>query len=276
MSRRRVVVGVCAIGVGTLVLSGCGFRVASQQFSDDNAVQQTVSAVRIENGSGRVHISVGAKPGVHRTVYYQNDKPAQTSHFEGDTLVLEDCKIRNCSIDYDVVLAAGAKVMGEVGSGEIELTGMSEVGVQAGSGNITVRDVAGPVTVKVSSGRAELSGLGQSAVVEASSGDVRLTDVKGDATVVARSGSVVGTGLSGKTSVQSSSGDVTLTMAASQNVKVTASSGDIRVNVPKGTPYKTSVTTSSGDQRVNVATDPNASTVMELQANSGDVTVDYS
>src|SRR5690349_4789323 len=48
MSRRRVVLGVCAIGAGMLALSGCkGFNPASQSFTDDTAVQQTVSAVRI-------------------------------------------------------------------------------------------------------------------------------------------------------------------------------------------------------------------------------------
>jgi hypothetical protein len=276
MSRRRVVLGVCAIGVGTLLLSGCNARFrGGSSFSDDTGVQQKVSSVRIENGSGFVHVRVGARPNVHRTVFFASDKPGPTSHFEGETLVLEDCKVHNCSIDYDVVLPVGAKVAGEVGSGDVELVGMSEVGVRAGSGDVVVRDVSGPVTLKLSSGKAELSGLAQSAVVEASSGDVNLTDIRGDVTVLSRSGTVTGTSLGGKTSVEASSGDVRLDMASVQNVKATASSGNVKITVPRGDPYKVSAKTSSGDETCNIVNDPSAGHTMDVVAHSGDIRVDY-
>jgi hypothetical protein len=270
------VLGVCAIGAGTLLLSGCdGFRPASSQFSDDTGVQQAVTAVRLETGSGSVRIRTGAQPNVHRTVYYVNDKPGQTSRFEGGTLVLEGCKTRNCSVDYDVTLPAGAKVMGEVGSGEVEIAGMSEVGVRAGSGDVRVRDITGPVTVNVSSGRAELTGLAQSAVVEASSGDIVLADIKGDVTVLSRSGEVTASGIGGRTSVDSSSGDVQLTMASPQNVKASASSGNIDLRVPRTGAYRLDIKTSSGDQNVNIDTSASSGTVLDLDASSGDITVDY-
>ncbi|MET0235621.1 MAG: DUF4097 family beta strand repeat-containing protein [Kibdelosporangium sp.] len=276
MSRRRVVLGVCAIGVGTLLLSGCdGFRAVSSQFSDDTGVQQKVTAVRLESGSGSVRIRVGTQANVHRTVFYVNDKPGQTSRVEGDTLVLEDCKKRNCSVDYDVTLPVGAKVIGEVGSGEVEITGMAEVGVQSGSGDVRVKDVPGPVTVHVSSGRAELTGLGQSAVVEASSGDVVLSDIKGDVTVMSRSGEVVASRLGGKASIENSSGDVRVAMAGTQGVKVSASSGSISLQVPRGTAYRVDAETGSGEKTVNIDTSPNSAHLLDLEASSGDITVDY-
>jgi hypothetical protein len=257
-------------------LSGCvGFRTASSSFTDDTGVRQKVASVRIENGSGNVKIHVGAQPNVHRTVFFANDKPDPTSHFEGDTLVLENCKVRNCSIDYDVVLPEGAKVVGEVGSGDIELVGMSEVGVRAGSGDVVVRDAAGPVTLQVSSGETELSGLAQSAVVKASSGDVKLTNVRGNATVLSRSGGVIATGMGGKISVESSSGDVQIDMASVQNVKATASSGGIQLTVPRGDPYKVTARTSSGDTDCKIPSDPTASHTIDLEASSGDVSVGY-
>lgn len=275
MSRRRVVLGVCTIG--TLLLSGCsGFRAASSTFDDDIAVQQPVSAVRMETGSGSVKVRAGTAASIHRKVYYLGDKPGGSTHFEGgDTLVLEDCKQNNCSIDYDVVLPSGAKIIGKVGSGDITVVGMAEVGVQAGSGNITVRDVTGPVTVRASSGDVDLSGLGQAVVAEASSGDIKLTNVKGDATLLSRSGSVIGNDLSGKTSVESSSGDVTLTMSATTAVKATASSGNIQLHVPRGENYKVTAHTSSGDQNVNITNDPAARNLLDLDASSGDITVSY-
>ncbi|MEV4311670.1 DUF4097 family beta strand repeat-containing protein [Actinocrispum sp. NPDC049592] len=275
MSRRRVVVlGICA--AGTLLLAGCnGFRAASSTFDEDVPVGQPVSTVRIESGSGDVRIHTGSKANIHRKVYYQGDKPGATTRFEGNTLVLAECGQRNCSIDYELTLPVAAKVIGEAGSGNIEVVGMSEVGVRAGSGDVTVRNVAGPVTVNTGSGNAELSGLGQSAVVEVSSGDVRLTDVKGDATIQAHSGKVTGTNLGGKTSVDSSSGDVVLSMSAVRNVKATASSGNIKVQVPRGENYHVSAVTDSGDESVNILNDPAGPNLLDLHASSGDITVDY-
>jgi hypothetical protein len=276
MSRRRVVLGVCAIGVGTLLLSGCdGFRVASSQFSDDTGVQQAVTAVRLETGSGSVRIRVGAQPNIHRTVFYVNDKPGPTSRFDGGTLVLEDCRQRNCSVDYDVTLPAGTKVMGEVGSGEVEIVAMSEVGVRARSGDVRVRDITGPVTVNVASGRAELTGLAQSAVVEASSGDIVLAGIKGDVTVLSRSGEVQASGLGGKTSIESSSGDVRITMATAQNVKASVSSGNLDVRVPRSGAYRVDAKSGSGEQNVNIDTSSGSATVLDLNASSGDISVDY-
>ncbi|CAM4239850.1 DUF4097 domain-containing protein [Kibdelosporangium persicum] len=273
---RRVVLGVCAIGAGTLLLSGCdGFRMSSQNFSDTTDITQQVASVRIDNGSGAVRIRAGATASVRRTVYYRDDKPGQTHRVDGDTLVLEDCEQRNCSIDYEVTLPTAAKVMGEVGSGEVEVVGMAEVGVRAGSGDVRVRDVPGPVTVNVSSGRAELTGLGQSAVVEASSGDVSVTDVKGDLTVLSRSGEVNAVGVGGRTSVESSSGDVRVDMAVPQSVKVVASSGGIRVTVPRGQLYRADVSTDSGERRISVDTSPQSQYVLNLEASSGDIEVGY-
>ncbi|WP_168211505.1 DUF4097 family beta strand repeat-containing protein [Actinosynnema sp. ALI-1.44] len=274
---RRVVLGVCAIGVGTLLLSGCdGFRVNSSNFSDTTDLTQKVAAVRIDNGSGSVRIRTGATSSVKRTVYYRGDnKPGQTHRLEGDTLVLNDCDQNNCSVDYEVTLTAAAKVMGENRSGEVEVASMSEVGVRTGSGDVRVRDIPGPVTVNVRSGRAELINVGQSAVVEAGSGDVVVTGVKGDVTIKARSGATDATGVEGKASIDSSSGDVRLDMVTAQSAKVTAQSGAINVLVPRGQAYKTNVSTSSGEKTVNVDTSQDSKYVLDLEARSGDVTVDY-
>ncbi|ALG14301.1 hypothetical protein AOZ06_52140 [Kibdelosporangium phytohabitans] len=269
--------GVCAIGVGTLLLSGCdGFRVNSSNFSDTTDITQKIASVRIDNGSGAVRIRTGATSSVKRTVYYRSDnKPGQTHRVEGDTLVLNECDQNNCSVDYEVTLAAAAKVMGENRSGEVEVTGMSEVGVRAGSGDIRIKDVPGPVTVNVRSGRAELANLGQSAVVEASSGDVVVNGVKGDVTIKAHSGGTEATGVEGKASISSASGDVRLDMVTAQSAKVTAQSGTINVLVPRGQAYRANVTTSSGDKTINVDTSPDSKYVLDLEARSGDVQVDY-
>jgi DUF4097 and DUF4098 domain-containing protein YvlB len=64
-------------------------------------------------------------------------------------------------------------------------------------------------------------------------------------------------------------------MSAITSVKATASSGNIELHVPRGEGYKVGVRTSSGDQHVNIANDPAGKNQLDLEASSGDVTVDY-
>jgi hypothetical protein len=276
MSRRRVVLGVCAIGAGALLLSGCnGLRTASKSATDEMSVTQPVKSVRLETGSGNVHIAPGPQALVKRTVFFAGDKPGPTSRVEGDTLVLGDCPQDRCSVDYDVTLPTGASVLGETSSGDVDISGMTGVQLKTTSGDKHIRDISGPVTLRGSSGKTQLSNLGASAVVEASSGDVILSTVKGDVTVQVTSGHVSATDLGGQASVKASSGDVNLSLGAAHNVNVVVSSGNVQVNVPQGTPYRVNVKTSSGNKDVGIATDPSASTSMDLQATSGDVTVSY-
>lgn len=276
MSRRRVVLGVCAMGATALLLSGCnGLRVASKQATDEMSVTQAVRSVRLDTSSGDVHIAVGQQAAVKRTVHYAGDMPGPTSRVEGDSLVLESCPHDTCSIDYDVTLPAGAKVLGETSSGDIDITGMTEVGLKSSSGDKTLRDISGPVTLENSSGKVMLTNLGGSAVVKSTSGDVILSTVKGDVTVQLTSGHVSGTGLGGQASVKASSGDVDLGLTAAHNVNVVATSGNVLVTVPQGTPYRVNAKTSSGNKEIGIATDPSSSTSMELQASSGDITVSY-
>jgi len=277
MSRRRVVLGVCAIGAGALLLSGCnGLRMASSTATDEMSVTQPVKSVRLETGSGNVHIAPGPQALVKRTIHFAGgDKPGPTSRVEGDTLVLGDCTQDRCSVDYDVSLPTGASVLGETSSGDVDISGMTGVQLKTTSGDKSIRDISGPVTLRGSSGKTQLSNLGASAVVEASSGDVILSTVKGDVTVQVTSGQVSATDLGGQASVKASSGDVNLSLGAAHNVNVVASSGNVLVTVPQGTPYRVNVKTSSGNKEVGIATDPSASTTMDLQATSGDVTVNY-
>jgi hypothetical protein len=276
MSRRRVVLGVCAMSATALLLSGCnGLRAASKTATDETGVTQPVKSVRLETGSGNVHIAPGSQGLVKRTVYFAGDKPGPTSRVEGDTLVLGPCPQDACSVDYDVTLPAGAKVIGEATSGDIDISGMTEVGIKTTSGDKTLRGISGPVTLEGSSGKVTLNDLGGSAVVRSTSGDVILTTVKGDVTVQLTSGHVSGTGLGGQASVKASSGDVDLAMAASHNVNVVVTSGNVSVKVPRGTPYRANLKTTSGNQDVSIATDPSATTAMDLQASSGDISVNY-
>ncbi|MET0132420.1 MAG: DUF4097 family beta strand repeat-containing protein, partial [Kibdelosporangium sp.] len=64
-------------------------------------------------------------------------------------------------------------------------------------------------------------------------------------------------------------------MDSAQNVKATASSGDINLIVPRGAPFKVQSRSSSGEQNINIATDPAGQSLLDLDASSGDITVNY-
>ncbi|MFD1045248.1 DUF4097 domain-containing protein [Kibdelosporangium lantanae] len=174
-----------------------------------------------------------------------------------------------------MTLPAGAKVLGETSSGDLDIAGMTEIGLKTTSGDKTLRDISGAVTLEGSSGKITLARVGGAATVKSTSGDVILSTVKGDVTVQLTSGSVSGTDLGGQATVSASSGDINLGLSATHNVKATATSGNVYVKVPRGTPYRVTAQTSSGNRDINVATDPAAGAAMDLQANSGDIAVNY-
>jgi hypothetical protein len=237
MRIKHVVAGV-AIGAAGLLLTGCDFGdVAGTRFSDNESLGQDISEVRFTNDSGDVKITVGDTVEVRRTIKYDQDKPGKTYRVDGgDTLVLEECKERNCWVSYDVTVPEGTKVSGHADSGSVELVGVASANVEAESGDITVRDVAGEVNASAQSGSVDLSGIGGAVVAGAESGTV------------------------------------TVGLTAAQNVSVRTESGDIEVSVPDAN-YQVNATTDSGKVDNGVGNDTSAGHKLDLRADSGDVTV---
>src|SRR2546430_14746176 len=140
MAGRRIVIG--ALGVGLLVLSGCGLASARNTFNDDATVDAKITSVRVANDSGDVTIRVGDRTTVHRGVHYDRERPGVTHHVEGSTLVIDSCKPRNCWIDYEVSVPRGTTVSGAADSGRGGLDGGAPVNLKASSGDGTARGVS--------------------------------------------------------------------------------------------------------------------------------------
>ena len=233
MGSMRVVAGITA-GAAGLVLAGGGW-VGQNSFDDHEALGQTVTEVRFTNDSGNVTIKVGDTVEVGRTVRYGEDKPGRTHRVEDGVLVVEACPVRDCAIDYELTVPADAKVSGHVDSGSVEIAGVATANVEAESGDVTVRDVAGAVNASVQSGSIDLSGIGGAVVAGAESGDVRVG------------------------------------LDAVKSVAVETQSGDIEVTVPSGE-YHVTASTESGDITNDLAEDPSG-TPIEASAQSGNVTL---
>lgn len=232
MTSRRVVAGIMA-GAAGLLLAGCGWGTTT--FDDRESIDQEITEVRFANDSGDVRITVGEAVEVRRVVSYGQDKPGRTHRVDDGALVVEECPVRECSIDYELTVPAGTRVSGHVDSGRVEVVGVATANVAAESGDVTVRDVAGEVKVSVQSGRLDLAGIGGAVVAGAESGDVSVG------------------------------------LTAARSVSVETESGNIEVTVPSGK-YHVEASSESGDLRNDLGDDPSGPPI-KARAQSGDVTI---
>jgi Putative adhesin len=125
------------------------------------------------------------------------------------------------------------------------------------SGNLTVSDLSGDLKLSNDSG---------DIAVSRSSGALVLNDSSGD---------ITGTQLSGASArVNDDSGDVNLSfVGAPEDIRVTASSGDVTVSVPANVSYAVSATTSSGTPDIGVPTSSSSHHLITVRADSGNIDV---
>jgi hypothetical protein len=166
---------------------------------------------------------------------------------EGGTLVVgascADLSFSWCSVDYDIVVPRDLVVDAD-----------------ADNGRVTLRDLAGDVTVDSDNGRIELLRVGGS--VRAS------TD----------NGSVEGTGLRGpEVTATSSNGSVRLSFAeAPTMVTARTSNGSVEVTVPHDdTAYRVELDTDHGSTDAGVRTDPDSRHVIIATTSNGSARVQY-
>lgn len=257
---KRVAWAVVAVVAVVGALAGC-VRLVQERFSDQGSVTEKVVAVRVQNDSGDVVVrgSEGATSiEVKRTVEYSRnvDKPTgQTYRVDGDTLVLDDCG-RSCSVDYEVTVPGkDVRIVGNNGSGDVTFERVASVEIELGSGDVTVRDVAGAVKVENGSGDVTASNIGGPFKGEVGSGRAKVSDMRGEVSII------------------NNSGDVEVAMAAVQGVRAESGSGDVTVRLPKAT-YRVDAETGSGRRTVGVATDPAAQISIVVKSGSGDVIVE--
>jgi hypothetical protein len=251
------------LAIGGIALIGAGAALAFGWWMPNTAqaqatVSEPVRHIVLDTDSGGVDLRVGAvaETTVHQRFSYRWGEPEDAFELSGDTLTLRDCGSW-CSVDFEVVVPRGTTVSGQVDSGDVALAGVAGVDVDMDSGNLEIRDVTGPVTADADSGEIVLTGVASDVVARVDSGNVR------------------GSELRGKVDVRADSGNIELRMAARRPVRAEVSSGNIALSVPPGS-YDVEGDTDSGDREIEVGDDPNASVVLDLSSDSGDVTVSAS
>lgn len=163
-----------------------------------------------------------------------------------------------------------------------------DVGISLSSGDVSVENITGSVSVNASSGDVELHTVQEGPVsVNTSSGDVSAERLEGTVSINTSSGDIELGDLNGDSvSLNSSSGDITARTLEADRLNVNTSSGDIEMD---GLDARATVETSSGEvqlvltrvQALNASTGSGDVEVMmargsgaSLSINSGDIEID--
>lgn len=250
-----------AVGGAILVLLGVG----ALTWSDSGTAEARTSPLRdvervtIDSGSGSVDVRhvPGAQGEIRQTrhSWFGGRVEAQHSLSGGRLLLDTDCGW-NCSVDYVVTLPTTVPVSGRIGSGSLEVTGMSSVDVEVGSGSITLREVDGPVAAHTGSGSIELAGIGGRIDVDSGSGRIEGSALR-----------------AAEVTAHTESGGVELELLSPRSVRVDTGSGGIDVTVPPGR-YQVEAETGSGSEEIDVARDPDAPRSLRLSTGSGGIDVE--
>ncbi|MCF6469537.1 DUF4097 domain-containing protein [Nonomuraea sp. MG754425] len=213
-----------------ILLSGCGIAGIAGPNSEESTsyqVTEKIAKLKLSSQAGDSVITEtdGAAVRVVETLQWHGDEKSKPEHkVEGGTLVLTDtCSDgwMGCSVHYKIEVPKGTPVE-----------------LDAGSGNLTLRDLTGDISVRIGSGDVDGAGLASRKVVaDAGAGNMELKYA-----------------------------------TAPQDVELKAGSGDIDVVVPDGA-YAVRTKVNSGEASVEVRNDAAAPNKISLTADSGNVTV---
>jgi len=251
---RRAGAPVLLAAATATVLAGCGGVGARLTFNDTEKVKAT--EIVMSGGSGDVTVKTAAitETRISRIIH-RNSDPGETYRMDGTVLHIDtDCG-SDCWVSYVIEAPTGVAVRGELGSGDIDLTGVGSADVNVSSGDIQIKDATGAVKARASSGDIDVLRPRGTTTMRATSGNVRVVDASGPVTATA------------------TSGDVDVIMAVARSVTAEASSGNVDLVIPAGS-YRVVTDTGSGDAEIRgIVNDPAATVVLDLHAGSGDVTV---
>ena len=236
------------IAIGVIGYGGLYYvaLVGQDSFHVQTAVTPAGGQVTVGVGSGNISVVASADPQAHidGVISYSIIRPNVHWATSPSGTVLEGA---NCLwVAHD----CGANFTLAVPSGQ-------GVNASSGSGTVQARDVVSSLTLYSGSGNVSIERVSGSLDLSAGSGDITGTDVSAR-TVHASDGS----------------GNVALSFTGvPDQVRVSASSGNITVALPTTVAYAVSATTSYGTPSIGVPTSSTSHHVIDLTAGSGNITV---
>ncbi|MET8865349.1 DUF4097 family beta strand repeat-containing protein [Nonomuraea sp. NPDC004580] len=214
----------------TLLLAGCGLGSLAGPNNEDTVsyeVTDKVATLRLVSRSGDAVVTETGGGGIRvvETLHWRGDDKPQPEHrVNGQELfVTYDCPSEwgSCSVDYKIEVPKGLRL-----------------NLEAGSGNLTLRDSTGEIDLNAGSGDVDAAGLaGKKLNAELGSGNIELKYA-----------------------------------AAPEDVRLKTGSGDISLHVPDQA-YAVDSEVGSGDLALDVKQDKGAPNKISVTAGSGDIAV---
>ena len=162
---------------------------------------------------------------------------------------IQDERLRNASISYEITVPEQTRVR-----------------MQSGSGDEKIEGIAGPVRAGTGSGNLQVRNIATEVHADTGSGDIEMSDLRGGVRANTGSGNIHATGISGALTVDTGSGDVHVTQSSLTDVKLQTGSGNVQVDQAKG-----ALTAMTGNGDIDIRGVQTAS--WKLQAGSGSVHV---
>jgi hypothetical protein len=251
---RRAGVLVLVAATATALTACTGVIGAKMTYSDVEKGKITAIVLNGGNGDVKITAAAGTQTTINRIVQ-NSTNPGSSYHLDGTTLTLDSSCGHDCGVSYDIQTVPGVTIQGRLKSGDLALTGLGATDIQLTSGDVTVRDAAGPVKIDATSGDIQVLRPSGPVAVHATSGDVRALDARGPV------------------SAEATSGDIQIRLAAVNSVTAEATSGDVDIIVPQGS-YNLRTRTRSGDESVQgLTSDPASKNVIDTRSSNGDVSV---
>lgn len=163
------------------------------------------------------------------------------------------------------------------GSGDVELEDIDgDVRVSTGSGDVGVRDVSGDLAVNTGSGEVRSEGVRGEVEIVTGSGDIEAERIAGDLTATTGSGDIRLGELGGDVEVRTGSGDIELNsdIPPGRNWRLRTGSGDAPLYLPEGASFRLDTETRFGEVHSDFPSSPDASAAIEIKTGSGDIRIE--
>ncbi|MDH3441435.1 MAG: DUF4097 domain-containing protein [Gammaproteobacteria bacterium] len=155
---------------------------------------------------------------------------------------------RKVSISYEIVVPEGTEVIADAGSGSITITDIAApVSAEAGSGSVTLENIGGSVKADTGSGSIHADGVAGDFHGSSGSGRIYLLQTApGDVVVSTGSGSSELTGVAGSVRARAGSGGITIDGRLDGDWRIDTGSGTVRVALPEDAAFDLQAESSSG------------------------------
>jgi hypothetical protein len=270
MTKGRVLALLLGVPVAFALIAWTGLTEVAYAGLGSYSVRLAVlvhgSTVRFSAGAADVQVTQAAGStlrlaGKARYSLFRSDVTWHTT--PSGVIVSPQCHffVGICSFSFHAVLPAGKRAVLSDGSGNLALRGLTgPVTVGSGSGDVQANGLTGTVSLQNGSGNITGGALsGPKVTLKNGSGDIAIDSLESlDVVVTDGSGNI----------------DLTFTKAPTR-VRVSDSSGDVSVVLPRGVRYQVNATTNSGSRTVSVLQTTAPDHVITVTDGSGNVSVTY-